>query len=100
MNLDSNWIRFFNLGFLFVLDSSGLDNDNAESGIGTATPPKEQVSFSSNLFLQIENISNKTHAIKFKCGVAIVKFSFKFKSAVYTLNLTQNRILFRKIGVS
>lgn len=25
-------------------DSSGLDNDNAESGIGTATPPKEQVS--------------------------------------------------------
>ena len=25
------------------LDSSGLDNDNTESGIGTATPPKDQV---------------------------------------------------------
>lgn len=47
----------------FALDSSGLDNDNAESGIGTATPPKEQVSFSSNLFLHIKNTQQHTHTL-------------------------------------
>lgn len=39
----SNVFRLLKIAFIFVLDSSGLDNDNAESGIGTATPPKEQV---------------------------------------------------------
>lgn len=37
----------------FGLDSSGLDNDNAESGIGTATPPKEQV---CHFFLSLFNL--------------------------------------------
>lgn len=38
------------ISFVFGLDSSGLDNDNAESGIGTATPPKEQVCFEFILY--------------------------------------------------
>lgn len=36
------FIYFFYFSY-FQTDSSGLDNDNVESGIGTATPPKEQV---------------------------------------------------------
>lgn len=63
--------------FSFV-DSSGLDNDNAESGIGTATPPKaEQVGFSISFYLYPLQLERNSSSMFNNLTIhVVVKYSF------------------------